>query len=447
MEQLLRTIGSVVHQLQEKVSVIFPVHANPKIQTLVSNTMSAEKNVFLVEPVDYPGFVALLSKVTVVLTDSGGIQEEAVSLGLPTLIMRNATERPEGVTLGGSKLIGTSSKNVEHHLIELLSNISVYQSMVHKGAWPYGIGDASQKIVHITALELSRHHVSEGGDFPLEDSESRFQVAGLGAGEPGSRVKLPGAISVILTVFKRPAELLRLQLRHILQQTLTPHEIFVFQNEAHVDIGEVLEEYPSVKHIHAKNINFRFHGRFLLPLMIDTEYVAIADDDVIPGKNWLRRATNLVSAHEALVGSEGRLIRWESVKNPNSTYLATQAKATDDRSQFVDFVGHWWVMKTVWIHFFWSVPHPTFFTGEDISLSATLQILGGKRSFVSSKMRKSPDDSPELLVRGRVSKKMLAASKRVASSKDPQAGIVRKALFRYWLKKGWLPRGIQTSSY
>jgi len=131
-----------------KIQIIYPVHLNPHVQKPVKKILANIKNINLIEPLDYSSFIWLLEKSYLVLTDSGGIQEEAPSLGKPVLVMRKTTERPEGVKAGVAKVIGTSSEVIFSETMQLIKNPNSYQSM-SKNANPYGDGKASQKICSI----------------------------------------------------------------------------------------------------------------------------------------------------------------------------------------------------------------------------------------------------------------------------------------------------------
>lgn len=127
------------------VQIIYPVHLNPNVQKPVREILANIKNIHLIEPLDYFSFIWLLNKSYLVLTDSGGIQEEAPSLGKPVLVMRHKTERPEGVKAGVAKVIGTSSDSIYSETMLLLKNHSIYQSM-SRATNPYGDGKASHRI-------------------------------------------------------------------------------------------------------------------------------------------------------------------------------------------------------------------------------------------------------------------------------------------------------------
>ena len=126
---------------------IYPVHLNPNVQKPVNEILSGLDNVWLIEPLEYEEFVYLLNYSYLVLTDSGGIQEEAPSLGKPVLVMRDVTERPEAVKAGTVKLVGASKKNIITSIDMLLNDKSLYSKM-SKAHNPYGDGRACDRIVN-----------------------------------------------------------------------------------------------------------------------------------------------------------------------------------------------------------------------------------------------------------------------------------------------------------
>lgn len=128
------------------VEAIFPVHKNPKVREIVDEELGKLAQVHLIEPLDYEPFANLMAKVDIVLTDSGGIQEEAPALGKPVLVLRDTTERPEAVDAGTVKLVGTAYDNVLRETSLLLDDSKYYQSMA-EAANPYGDGRACERII------------------------------------------------------------------------------------------------------------------------------------------------------------------------------------------------------------------------------------------------------------------------------------------------------------
>ena len=130
------------------VQIVYPVHLNPNVQKPVNELLSGINNIFLIAPQDYLPFVYLMNLSYLILTDSGGIQEEAPSLGKPVLVMRDTTERPEAVEAGTVKLVGTNAKLIEQSVRDLLENASLYQIMAAANN-PYGDGKAAEKIISV----------------------------------------------------------------------------------------------------------------------------------------------------------------------------------------------------------------------------------------------------------------------------------------------------------
>ena len=128
------------------VEAIFPVHKNPKVREIVNEELGKLAQVHLIEPLDYEPFANLMAKVDIVLTDSGGIQEEAPALGKPVLVRRDTTERPEAVDAGTVKLVGTAYDDVLRETSLLLDDSKYYQSMA-EAANPYGDGRACERII------------------------------------------------------------------------------------------------------------------------------------------------------------------------------------------------------------------------------------------------------------------------------------------------------------
>ncbi|WP_299229534.1 UDP-N-acetylglucosamine 2-epimerase (non-hydrolyzing) [Sulfurihydrogenibium sp.] len=129
-----------------EIDIVYPVHLNPNVQKPVYEILSNIPNVYLIEPLDYEPFVYLMYNSYIILTDSGGIQEEAPSLGKPVLVTRDTTERPEAVEAGTVKLVGTNREKIVKEVENLLYNKSEYEKM-SKATNPYGDGKASLRIL------------------------------------------------------------------------------------------------------------------------------------------------------------------------------------------------------------------------------------------------------------------------------------------------------------
>ena len=146
MRHVYKALKSVL-ETHEDVEAIFPVHKNPKVREIVQQELGGLDRVHLIEPMDYEPFANLMAKVDIVLTDSGGIQEEAPALGKPVLVLRDTTERPEAVSAGTVLLVGTAYEDVLRETNRLLDDAAHYKKMA-EAANPYGDGQACARIVN-----------------------------------------------------------------------------------------------------------------------------------------------------------------------------------------------------------------------------------------------------------------------------------------------------------
>ncbi|WP_042221417.1 non-hydrolyzing UDP-N-acetylglucosamine 2-epimerase [Oceanobacillus manasiensis] len=144
MEQMFRAIKRLV-ETHEDIHVIYPVHLNPVVQDTANTILGDDERIQLIEPLGVVDFHNFASRSHLILTDSGGVQEEAPSLGVPVLVLRDTTERPEGIAAGTLKLAGTDEENIFAMANELLSNDEAHKEMA-KASNPYGDGQASRRI-------------------------------------------------------------------------------------------------------------------------------------------------------------------------------------------------------------------------------------------------------------------------------------------------------------
>jgi UDP-N-acetylglucosamine 2-epimerase (non-hydrolysing) len=133
---------------QEEVEIVYPVHLNPNVRKPVYDILKSIANIHLIEPLDYPSFVWLMNRSFLILTDSGGVQEEAPSLGKPVLVMREVTERTEGIDAGTAKVVGTDREKILRETLRLLRDEKTYGRMA-RAVNPYGDGKTSQRIASI----------------------------------------------------------------------------------------------------------------------------------------------------------------------------------------------------------------------------------------------------------------------------------------------------------
>jgi UDP-N-acetylglucosamine 2-epimerase (non-hydrolysing) len=154
-ENICQTLALTAKKYPE-TQILYPMHLNPNVREPVNRLLKGIDNIFLIEPQEYLPFIYLMSQAYIILTDSGGIQEEAPSLGKPVLVMRNTTERPEAVAAGTVKLVGTDVNVMMSNIIELMENKATYQAMsiAHN---PYGDGKACQVILNTLVASLQKN--------------------------------------------------------------------------------------------------------------------------------------------------------------------------------------------------------------------------------------------------------------------------------------------------
>ena len=153
----IRNICRAVLELVEKnkdIQVVYPVHLNPNVQQPVNELLGGKERIHLIEPMEYAPFCSLMKESHIIMTDSGGVQEEAPSLGKPVLVLRTTTERPEAVEYGTVKLVGTDTQKIVEEVQKLLDNQDEYKKM-SEAVNPYGDGLASNRIVEIIAKEFA----------------------------------------------------------------------------------------------------------------------------------------------------------------------------------------------------------------------------------------------------------------------------------------------------
>jgi UDP-N-acetylglucosamine 2-epimerase (non-hydrolysing) len=151
----MANIAQAIRQIvaRQDVAVIFPLHLNPNVRAVMNQALGGLSNVALIEPLDYPHFVRLLSIAEIMLTDSGGVQEEAPALGKPVLVMRETTERPEGVSAGTARLVGTDATRIVTELFNLLDDKAAYEAMA-RAHNPFGDGQSAGRIVELIGNEI-----------------------------------------------------------------------------------------------------------------------------------------------------------------------------------------------------------------------------------------------------------------------------------------------------
>jgi UDP-N-acetylglucosamine 2-epimerase (non-hydrolysing) len=154
MRNMFRAIKRIVQE-HDDVQVVYPVHLNPAVREVADEILGEDPKIHLIEPLGVLDFHNLASRAYIILTDSGGVQEEAPSLGVPVLVLRDTTERPEGIKAGTLKLAGTNEEDIYSMAKELLTSNEAYESMA-KASNPYGDGEASRRIIEAILYHFNK---------------------------------------------------------------------------------------------------------------------------------------------------------------------------------------------------------------------------------------------------------------------------------------------------
>lgn len=149
--QICRAIRALA--ARKDVQIVYPVHPNPNVRSVIDTELGGVSDVFLIDPLDYEPFVYLMQRASILLTDSGGVQEEGPSLGKPVLVMREVTERPEAVTAGTVRLVGSDTDRIVSEVARLLDDEGAYETMA-RAINPYGDGQASARIRAVLEQEF-----------------------------------------------------------------------------------------------------------------------------------------------------------------------------------------------------------------------------------------------------------------------------------------------------
>lgn len=238
-------------------------------------------------------------------------------------------------------------------------------------------------------------------------------------------------ITVILTVYRRKH--LEKQLNCILSQTKKPYQVWIYQNESHINfaIPSELKKQYNISVIHSRDKNFKFHGRFALPLLCDTEYTAVFDDDTMCGPRWLENCLDTSKRNNCIVGANGRTLKEGFEDKDTQHMISIGGGAPVDAETEVDFVGHCWFFKTAWCRNLWTDRPFSWDNGEDIHLAASCQIYNQVKCYVP----KMPANDTTLW--GDTEAHL--GNDQHASFKKNDHAKLRADIIRYWHSRGWQP--------
>lgn len=404
---------SAILKSHPDVFVVYPVHMNPDVRKSIKESLPSsvfshlesatrrgrkmtatsqqveEVNAshfdrfMLMEPLDYPDLIKVMNMSSLIITDSGGIQEEGAVLGKPIIILRDTTERPEGVEAGIAKLVGTDTDRIIEETNYMLLNSGLRDGIIEKARTLYGDGHASEKIADLLEWYFTNRHEPPPMP-PLRNP----------------KVDEEYDLVVVLTVWKRDTlhtYLEMLSRQTILQSPGFKTNVVVFQNSAHLNVTGHVEEWSGNDDAHWGKANVSltyikspiptgYFGRFLVPLLSDVRkdgYFLVCDDDVNFGTAYLENMLRVVDDGYLAV-RVGRFVDWDSNAEKYMEGYGVSNRGwhqgmqvTFDQDIEYDFGGQLWAGKIGWLRRVWRHPPPSLVTSEDFWISAVLKSFYG----------------------------------------------------------------------
>ena len=403
---ILNAIQNLLKDFNDIV-IIFPFHLNPNIKqsikdaipSIVFNDIISGKKItnenylylnrfLMIPPLNYIDSIHLESVSYFIMTDSGGIQEEGVSIGKPVLILRENTERPEAVKSGSAILLGTSYNKIYNFASSLLKNKKLYDKMA-KPQFIYGKGDSRIIIAQIIqnyflnktqslnpanklnySLILTQYDNSKNQNNDLNMNNNQYEGYD---------------IVIVLTVWKRnnlEKQLLLVKDQSILKNKTT--NIIIFQNSNHVDVTDIINKWKNSDMFSSKvDLNFiqspietGYYGRFLIPLtssVRSNSYFIICDDDILWGRRYFENMLRVVD-EGSLATRNGRILNvdFTTIVQATKAFQFNVQVCYDEDIQY-DFGGHTWAGRISWLRKAWNHISPTFENSEDFWISAVLR--------------------------------------------------------------------------
>ena len=400
---ILKAVQQLLKDFND-ITIIFPFHLNPNVRQSIKQAIPKflydditkgkkieNKNyfhlnrLFIIPPLNYVDLIHLESASYFIMSDSGGIQEEAVSIGKQILILRENTERPEGVRAGLAFLVGTSFSKIYHYSSLLLRNKDLNQNISNYSNI-YGNGDASDKISNIIQNYFKEkkenffpHNESFFNNILTRYDDSLFKNDNSKINDFNNDVY---DIVIILSVWKRnniERQLNQVKMQSILKNKKT--NIIIFQNSNHLNIEYIVNEWKKPnKFYDYVNITFiqspietGYFGRFIIPLtssVNSNSYFFICDDDIIWGKKYFENMARVVNEGH-LATRNGRIIT-ENYKEIIIPKLRKNQICYNDDIEY-DFGGHIWCGRIDWLRKAWNHIPFSFENSEDFWLSAVLK--------------------------------------------------------------------------
>ena len=420
---IIKAVQALLKNFKDIV-IILPFHLNPNViqsikmglPKIVYNEIINGKEIknkyysffnrfLLIQPLNYIDLIHLQSKSFFIMTDSGGIQEEGISIGKPVLILRENTERPEGIKSGSAILTGTSTEKIYKCASLLLLN----QTFYNKIAQPhniYGFGNSSKIIVNI----IERYFDNELPDinFNLTNKSEKFDNFNfISQIDYSLSTSIQYELVVVLTVWKRnnlEKQLMQVKRQSIIEKKKT--NIIVFQNFNHTDIKDIIEKWkkPDVFNENVKltfiksPIETGYFGRFITPLttsVTSNAYFIICDDDVIWGDRYFENMIRVVD-EGFLATRNGRLLdkNYKEFFPASEFVFKEKVQVCFNEDIEYDFGGHIWAGKISWLKKVWRHIPVSIENCEDFWLSAVLKSYYR----ISTKTPKCPCHKGEVII-------------------------------------------------
>ena len=386
------------------IAIIFPFHLNPNIKKSIKdiipksiyNDIISGKEIkdnqylyfnrfLLIPPLDYIDLVHLQLKSYFIMTDSGGIQEEGVSIGKPILILRKTTERPEAVESGCASLVGTSTDNIFNFAQKLINNKKLYNKMAQPH-YVFGKGNSSKIISEIIENYFKNKELFNSNILNIFNkfnySKTLTNYNKLISVNDNCNSNFD--VVIVLTVWKRKN--LEKQLIQVKRQSIIKNKkihLIIFQNSDHININNIIDKFKNngmlpenviLTHIQSP-IETGYYGRFLIPLIspvTNYAYFIICDDDVIWGDRYFENMFRVVDGG-SLATRNGRIINKKFVETSMSYYAYKRYHMCYNEDIEFDFGGHLWAGKIDWLRKAWAHPPISLQNSEDFWISAVLK--------------------------------------------------------------------------
>ena len=424
---IINIIKSIIKLLEDfdDIVIFLPLHLNPNVRLsikmglpgdiyneIISGKLITNKNylflnrLLLIKPLNYIDLIHLEKKSFFIMTDSGGIQEESISIGKPVLILRENTERPEGIFVGSAILTGTSTNKIYSYSSLILKNKTLYEQMA-KPHNVYGFGNSSIIIVNLIEKFFENKLINMDNNVSLVFNGINYIKNMIQTEDSplNNDDNIQFDLIIVLTVWRRNhlnSQLMQIKRQSILKNKKT--NIIIFQNFHHVNIDKIVEEWKKPDTFPDKviitfiksPIETGYFGRFISPLTssaTNNAYFIVCDDDIIWGDRYFENMLRVVD-EGFLATRNGRLIKNDySNTGPTKKNLYKRGnQVCFDEDIEYDFGGHIWAGRLSWLRNAWTHIPISLDNCEDFWLSATLKTFYN----ISTKSPKCPcpEDNP-----------------------------------------------------